>query len=82
MIEERRAGLVLVGNRGEEFHLTISDPNGQHMASWVMDVAQFDAMMMRAHQASISYRVVRLREAAAAELDRRQAESFIGQMGE
>ena len=72
MIKETECEVALVGMRHDTFYLTLSDPNG-NMQAWTLTPDKFDAMMMRCHEASISYRVARLREAAAKRLaDARQ----------
>jgi PHD/YefM family antitoxin component YafN of YafNO toxin-antitoxin module len=83
-VTEREAACVVIGLHNGKFHLTIAE-NGGGVTAWVMDPDKFDSMMMRAHEASISYRVKILRERAAERLEKRKLElpaGFIGQMDE
>lgn len=67
MIPETECAVVLVGNRGDTFHVTLSDGQG-NMQAWSLSLDRFDALMVQCHEASRHYRVERLRAAAAARL--------------
>lgn len=78
-VTEREAACVVIGLHNGKFHLTIAE-NGGGVTAWVLDPMKFDGMMVRAHEASINYRIAKLREAAAERLETQPA--FIGHMDE
>lgn len=71
-VTEREAACITIGLHGDEFHLCIAE-NGGPVTAWKLTPERFEAMMMRAHEASISYRVNTLRAIAAERLKERQA---------
>lgn len=71
-VAEREAAVVTIGLHGDEFHLCIAETGGA-VTAWKLTPERFESMMMRAHEASISYRVKALRAIAEQRLKERQA---------